>query len=277
MQKNIKKVQIMDNLINNIVSYIKYLINDCGLRVSVHFDRHTFDCLPKQIVNSLLPYNSHTNSYCTFVKGKDYNKCLQNQKNLLIKCQRGESFCDICYAGVSEYIHPVRKGAETVGFVAVSGYREEASRQLAINCDLWEAALDGNQIPLELCNVVIPPLCIMLAELLSAYSKKCENEYNLILQFLNEYHANITLCDLARHFVRSNSHISHLFKTECGMTIRAYCNNLKLEDAKNFLLNTDMPITEIAYDAGFNDVSYFISLFKKKFGIAPLQYRKSNQ
>jgi hypothetical protein len=54
------------------------------------------------------------------------------------------------------------------------------------------------------------------------------------------------------------------------MTIRAYCNALKLEDSKTLLLTTDYSITDIALDLGFSDTSYFISLFKKKYGISPL-------
>lgn len=61
------------------------------------------------------------------------------------------------------------------------------------------------------------------------------------------------------------------------MTIRACCNKLKLEDAKKLLLKTDIPITEIALNVGFNDTSYFISLFKNQFGISPLKYRKTNK
>ena len=61
------------------------------------------------------------------------------------------------------------------------------------------------------------------------------------------------------------------------MNLRNYCNNLKLEDAKNLLSKTDIPITEIAFDVGFNDVSYFIQLFKNKFSTTPLKYRKMHR
>lgn len=267
----------MENLIENIISYLKYLNSYCGLNVSVHFDKSIFDCLPGQIVSLLLPYNSHINPYCTIVKATNHNKCLQDQKDILKKCRKDESFCRICHAGVCEYIYPIYKNETTVGFAAVSGYRQKELPNCSINNTLWKKVLDDKGIPLELCNTVIPPLAIMLEQLLLNYSKSGETEYNLILQFLNEYHVNITLADLSKHFNRSKSHISHLFKNECGISIRAYCNNLKLEDAKNLLINTDIPVTEIAFDIGFNDPSYFIYLFRKKFGTSPLQYRKLNR
>lgn len=278
MPKNIKKVQcVMDNLIINTISYLKYLNTDLSLSVSVHFAQHIFDCMPPGIVSMLLPYNCHTNAYCVMAKSIDHNKCLLNQKNILNKCRQDLAFCNVCHAGVYEYIYPIFKACDVVGFVAVSGYRQKNSPECSIlNHTLWETVLN-EKLPFELLNVVVPPLCIMLEQLLNRYSKLGGNEYNLILQFLNEYHTNVTLSDLAKHFGRSKSHISHLFKNENGLTIRAYCNQLKLEDAKNLLLTTDLPITEIAFNVGFNDTSYFIYLFKDKFGITPLQYRFENQ
>lgn len=277
MQKNIKKVQKMNKLINNIISYLQYLNSDCNLKVSIHFDMKTFVSLPKLIVSKILPYNTHTNSYCVKIKGKEHNKCLQNQKTILEKCHEDEFFCHICHAGVYEYIYPIFKNSNAVGFIAISGYRKKQSYNNSTNKDLWETALDKNEMPIELFNKIIPPLAIMLEQLVLIYSKDFDNEFNLIIQFLNEYHSNITLSDLSKKFNRSNSHISHLFKKECGMTIRAYCNILKLKDAETLLLNTDLPVSEIAYDTGFNDVSYFIHTFKKYTGISPLRYRKINQ
>ena len=40
--------------------------------------------------------------------------------------------------------------------------------------------------------------------------------------------------------------------------------------------HNDLPVTAVAMDAGFNDVSYFIQKFKDKYGMTPLRYRKTN-
>ena len=278
MPKNIKKVQdAMDNLLETIILYLKYLSSECKLTVSVHFEQNVFDYLPHSIVSMLLPYNSHTNAYCVMAKSVNHNKCILNQKDILTKCRKEQPLLNICHAGVCEYIYPVHKANNVVGFVAVSGYREKKSEDNHIlNYGLWKSVL-SREIPVNLNSAVNPPLCIMLEQLITNHSRLSGNEYSQILQFLNEYHTNVTLYDLAKHFGGSKSHISHLFKKENGMTIRAYCNRLKLTDAKKLLLTTDLPITEIALNVGFNDTSYFISLFRKEFGITPLQYRYENE
>ena len=272
MSKNTKKVQNMNKLVQNIVSYLKYLNNDCKLKVSVHFSEDTLKSMPKSVLSELLPYNCHYNVYCSAVKKCDYTKCLLNQKKIIEKCGK-ERFFSLCHAGVYEYIYPVYKD-KTAGYIAVTGYRLLSHDEKNITeYDLWKYALSTN-IPFNLLNSVIPPLAIMLEKLLKMCKLKDDNEYGLILNFLNEYHTNISLSELSSHFNCSRSHISHMFKKQSGMSIREYCNALKLEDAKNLLVQTNLSITRIAFDTGFNDTSYFIELFKNKYKITPLQYRK---
>ncbi len=262
----------MDTLISNITAYLNYLRMACGLSASVHFAADILHHLPPDALRRLLPYNSHTNPYCLAVKKNRHPACIAYQKRLIDGCG-SESFCSKCHAGVCEYIYPICREEKGIGFVAVSGYREKRTGEVGENAALWAGALRDTPIPTALCDVLIPPLALMLQQLFLRFAKESESEYNMILQFLSEYHTGITLSDLCRHFGRSRSYISHMFKRESGMSLRAYCNNLKLEDAGKLLLDTTLSVTEIALDTGFNDVSYFIALFRKKFGISPLQYR----
>lgn len=264
----------MQNLLAKTVTYIKYLIEDFSLQLSVHFTEELLRMMPKLMIDSLIPYNYHRNPYCIAVKGSGASACVASQKKLIAECKTDESYIRTCYAGVTEYICPVMKDGEVVGFVAVSGYRTKVVPDNVKNKRLWTKTLDSRDIPKAFLDCVIPPLSIMLSNLFEFCNHKSNDEYNMVLRFLNEYHTNVTLGELCKHFGRSKSHMSHMFKSENGMTIRAYCNNLKLEDSKKLLLETDISVTEVAFDVGFNDVSYFIGLFKKKYGISPLQYRK---
>lgn len=249
----------MQRSLDYINAYLKYLNDNCCLHTSIHFCEKRLMNLPERYLPMLLKYNNHMNPYCIHIKrgSGNFNKCIQNQK-MILERQSQEGFCRVCHAGVCEYIHPVCEKGRVVGFVAVSGYLAE------------------RDIPTEACNVLIPPLAIMIEQFLERCQKEAKSEYNMILQYLNEYHTNITLLDLCRYFGRSKSYISHMFKSVSGVSIREYCNNLKLEDAKRLLENTEMSVTQISYEAGFHDVSYFINLFKRKFGLSPLQYRKKN-
>ncbi len=263
----------MGKLLLSITSYLEYVNKNCALNVSVHFEKNILHRLPQKALYMLLNFNSHKNPYCMAVKRKYHHKCICHQKDIIEK-NSSTAFLCTCHAGVLEYIYPLLKDNVMFGFVSVSGYRETCP-SLCVDTLLWKNSLCKDKIPKSLCDTVIPPLVIMLEQLFSLYAKETDNEYNMIVQFLNEYHNNITLADLCSYFGRSKSYISHMFKKESGMTICSYCNNLKLEDAKSLLINTNIPVSEIAFDTGFNDVSYFIYLFRSKYGVSPLKYRNN--
>lgn len=268
----------MHKIIDNIISYLDYLTEKCYLNVSMHFDNDRLFFLSQKALAKFLKYNKHQNPYCIAVKKEDKNfsRCVQSQKAVLNKCRSTDCFCGVCYAGVSEYIHGIYENGYPVGYVCVSGYRKNTPPNEEVPLELWEKYLNDDEIPLELCNTLIPPLCIMLENLFTLHTQCSKNEYNSMLLFLNEYHTNITLNDMCKHFGRSKSYISHMFKSKNGMTFKGYCNKLKIKDAANLLLKTDLSVTEIAFNVGFNDTSYFIQLFKNSVGMSPLQYRKSN-
>ena len=61
------------------------------------------------------------------------------------------------------------------------------------------------------------------------------------------------------------------------MSIHAYINNLVLSEAMMLLMDTNMSVFAISKKFGFCDQFYFTRIFTKKFGVSPLQYRKSNE
>lgn len=265
----------MHKLLTNIVTYLKYLNESLNLSTSVHFTDEKLLAFPESVFAMLLPYNVHRNPYCSCVKKTRWEDCICEQEKIMLKCDNPEGTCETCYAGVQEYIQRIFEGTQVVGYIAVSGYRGEIPSKTCPNEVAWREHLCSDPLPMELCKAVIPPLCHMF-ELLFTYplNQELRDEYNLILQFLNERHGQVSLADLCERFGRSKSYLSHMFHEKCGMTLPSYCNDLKLNYAQLLLSSTQIPITEIAMDVGYNDVSYFIVCFRKKTGVTPLQYRK---
>lgn len=72
----------------------------------------------------------------------------------------------------------------------------------------------------------------------------------------------------------SPSHIIKAFKKYLGMTPTEYMNKLKLNYAGNLLKNTDYTILQISNMVGFSSLSYFMSTFKKAYGVSPAEFRK---
>lgn len=263
--------------IEDIKAYLDYLKDDCGFWVSVHFRREIISALPPNLWRTISSYNSHRNPYCMHVKSHKsrVDRCICAQNGIYDAPADTDALCRTCYAGVYEYIVPVRHGQLTAGYIAISGYRQAPpAAALGVSCELWEAYLSPSEPPTALFRTLLMPLKCMLEGLFSVYAKHTENEYLQILLFLQEYHSTMTLSELCARFHRSRSYISHLFKQRAGMSLRAYCNNLRLEDARLLLETTEMQVTEIAFETGFCDTSYFIRLFKQKYTVTPHQYRQ---
>ncbi|MBR6632834.1 MAG: helix-turn-helix transcriptional regulator [Clostridia bacterium] len=261
----------MKELISGIASYVEHVKN-MGLNLSVHYSCEAVSAMPTQLLTLLSPFNVHTNPYCMWVKKNDGHRCIESQQKLI---KEGKSGFRNCPSGVLEYITPFYKDGVAIGIVAISGFRGD--KKDSVNEALWEQALSGEPFPKELADTLVMPLTVMLEKLFESEFEIDKSEYNEILQYLNEYYATATLDSICRHFHRSRSHVSHLFKKNSGTSLRAYCNGLKLKESERLLRTTDLPVTRIALETGFNDVSHFINLFRQKYGVSPLAYRKSKK
>lgn len=87
----------------------------------------------------------------------------------------------------------------------------------------------------------------------------------------------ITIEDVANQIHRSASHAMRHFKNELGINMGAFIMRCKLEEARSLLTYTDKTLSEISSYLCFSNQSHFQNVFKKKYGITPMQYRKQRQ
>ena len=81
---------------------------------------------------------------------------------------------------------------------------------------------------------------------------------------------------LAEHVHLSPSYLSDLLKKETGKNAQEHIHFYLIEEAKNYLLNTNKNINEIAHYLGFEYPQYFNKLFKQKTGQTPMEFRNLN-
>jgi len=82
---------------------------------------------------------------------------------------------------------------------------------------------------------------------------------------------------MSREIGISLPHLTRLFLKEQGMPPIQYLTQLRLEHALNLLLNTSLPIQEVAIACGFTCSNYFAKVFKKALQVSPSTYRKLRQ
>ncbi len=95
-----------------------------------------------------------------------------------------------------------------------------------------------------------------------------------LLEYIEKsYMKPITLADMAQVSGMSTSHFSVLFHDFFRQTPIDYLNAYRIERACLFLINSDYPVTEVAYKCGFNDSAYFAKVFRKYKNSTPKKYR----
>ncbi|WP_321329877.1 AraC family transcriptional regulator [uncultured Ilyobacter sp.] len=84
---------------------------------------------------------------------------------------------------------------------------------------------------------------------------------------------NISVKELSESLYMSESNFSHMFKKNTGCNPIEYIRDKKLDYSKELLKTKS--VTETSYDLGYDNISYFIKLFKKKYTLTPKQYQMS--
>ena len=99
--------------------------------------------------------------------------------------------------------------------------------------------------------------------------------YETMLYLNEHYGEDVTAEGCAERCYLSYSYFSRSFRKITGKPFRAYLNTLRTERSEKELVSTNKSITRIAADCGFNNVAYFISVFRQQKGITPLAFRKA--
>lgn len=98
-----------------------------------------------------------------------------------------------------------------------------------------------------------------------------------IIHYIREnYHEHINLSDCARQLNISYDYFQHKFKALTGYSPQQFLIEQRLLACLEMLKGSDLNCTEIAYRCGFCTSAQFSALFKKRYGITPLQYKKQH-
>ena len=71
---------------------------------------------------------------------------------------------------------------------------------------------------------------------------------------------------------KSREHLSRVMRKHLNMSLTQYINSLRINYAANLLLNSNMPIIDICYASGFQNLGYFYRTFKAQYGLSPAQF-----
>ncbi len=276
-------------IIVDITNYIDFL-REKGYLVTVS----CFEPVLQPHLPTLLKYEVHLSPICSYLKSNDktIGLCSENKEGLTKK-RITKPYYSCCYAGVEEFVVPIIKDNNLVCCVSVSGYRSKLEKSKLFS-DSYKKILPKrfgdlySNLKTDVPNMseilkVVKPLGYMFISLRDECIAKAKGGdsshiYENALRYIyDNYMNNFTLEDMAKSLNYSPSYLRHAFKDKSGKTIASVLNSVRLSQAKQLLATTDLSITYIGTECGFCDGNYFSTVFKKKYGITPKQFRKQEK
>jgi AraC-like DNA-binding protein len=109
----------------------------------------------------------------------------------------------------------------------------------------------------------------------TAPSAKSPFAVRMLGYIYSNFSEDIGVADAAAFAGYTPNYFNTLFRTTFGMPFFEYLRSLRLEYAKNLILAGELSMTEVALESGFLSLSHFSRRFKEKYGVAPMQLRRS--
>lgn len=157
--------------------------------------------------------------------------------------------------------------SELEGTDILKGYKELIEK--------WTGEGELNDISM-LISVITVILGVLRddGESLNNLSLDANSIYDGITYIHNNFSEDITAEQVAERINMSYSFFARSFKAATGKTFKEYLNMTRMNEAEQLLVNTDLPISEIATRCGYNSIAYFTSLYKQYKGNTPRSERK---
>jgi AraC-like DNA-binding protein/ligand-binding sensor protein len=222
--------------------------------------------------------------------------CLETQHKIATATGAGPRTVK-CFAGLCDTGVPVSVGEELLGFLQTGQVmlnkpsRKNFSRLVKQLVDWgWKVDLRRLEETYFQTRVLTPNQYESVLHLLTIFAQHLSLVSNQLLvrsanseppaiskakQFIQEHQADeISLADVAKAVNTSTFYFCKMFKKATGLNFTEYLARVRVEKARNLLLNPNLRISEVAFAAGFQSLSHFNRVFRRIAGESPTRYRE---
>ncbi len=239
----------------------------------------------------------HQNAFCSLMgdSSRSCAACLQMQRKIADSATEGPKTLH-CFAGFAEAAVPVKMGNELIGYLQTGQVllrrpsKNEFNRVakqllgwgLKVNLNKLEEAYFHSMILTPGQFEAAVRLMAIFAQHLSMVSNQVVVQEtnaeppNIVRakQYIRDHQANdLSLGEVARAVNTSTFYFCKMFKKATGLNFTDYLSRVRIEKAKNLLLNPNLRVSEIAYEVGFQSLTHFNRVFRKMVGQSPTEYR----
>lgn len=237
------------------------------------------------------------NKFCALLvqTGRASAACLQTQQQLAAQARSGPATM-ACWCGFSVTAVPVMVKDQLCGFLQTGQIFQQPPTpgQLQKHADspaschintgretLGRAYSQSRVVPSEQYESMVRMLAVfarhlsLLGEQIVAQRENAEPVMiRRAKELIDEHHSeSLRLAQVARAVNSSPFYFCKMFKRHTSMNFTEFVARVRIDKAKNLLLNPDVHVSEIAYAVGFQSLTHFNRMFKKLTGQPPSQYR----
>ncbi len=206
--------------------------------------------------------------YQSLMEHIEENRISEIRKNVLMMFEQFQEKAfakDAVKTSINRVVHEVVKTLQSMD----GDEKKLASLQSMLNWENQPRTLS------EIKNLFLDFL-LEAAALLNRLNKECGlGSIRKIKKYVDaHYKEDLTLKAIANKFFMNPVYMGQLFKKTYGMYFKDYILQVRINEAKRKLRQTDLRIYQVAECVGFSNPDYFVTQFEKTTGMTPTQYRK---
>lgn len=281
-----------------------HAIEQFGILKSFQHDLHLLTGLPFDFVDlrmrssDVLRAHRLFTPFCTLVNSTHLGRlaCERDDQKAAATCLKG-SICLArrCHLGLIDITKPIVINGKAVGLLCTGqllyqrptapAFKRIEKRLTSLGVDVPKARQAYFNLPvLERQRVeAIIDLMQMVAELIGNQRLQTlktvvlHQPLSKALDFIEAHYAEpLTLPTVAKEAGLSVSRLAHVFKAQVGMSVTAYLNMVRVKWAEFYLTNSQLRVSEIAFQVGFGNLSHFNHVFRQATGLSPTEYRRQH-
>lgn len=241
--------------------------------------------------NEITAYPAEISAYCKQLRNdqKLDKECKHCDYISFVKCQNTKkAMIYTCYAGLLEIIVPIMNSNNIIGYL-MAGQIRDSSR-------IWDNLVTKNSAFINFNREDIKNLYESTPSIEEKKITSLKNMLNLCSEHIIKYeliktnhisskldlyikehmHEDIDVDSLCEFLKYKKTTFYKITNEIYGMSILQYISLLKMQHAKLLLSSTNLTISEIALQVGYDDYNYFTKKFKKFTGYTPSHFRKNS-